>query len=117
MCTHCEEERRAVVVLATISGDVKAVSMGADLGDIGSMVVGQSIWMDVVRILTGVAEREWCGMRTHCEEERRAVVVLATISGDVMAMSSGADLGDIGSMGEGQSIWMDAVRILTGVTE
>ena len=56
MRTHCEEERRAVVALATISGDVKAMSMGADLGDIGSMVVGQSIWMDVVRSLTGVAE-------------------------------------------------------------
>src|SRR3989339_87302 len=117
MRAHCEEEGRTVVVLATISGDVMAMSMGADLGDIGSMLVGQSIWMDVVRSLTGVAEREWRGMRTHCEEERRAVVVLATISGDVMAMSMGADLGDIGSMVIGQSIWTDAVRSLTGVAE
>ena len=56
MRTHCDEERRAVVVLATISGDVMAMSMGADLGDIGSMVIGQSIWVDAVRSLTGVAE-------------------------------------------------------------
>src|SRR3989339_449214 len=117
MRTHCEEERRAVVALAAISGDVMAMNMGADLGDIGSMVVGQSIWMDAVRSLTGVAEREWCGKRKHCEEERRAVVVLATISGDVMAMNTGADLGDIGSMVVGQSIWTDVVRSLTGVAE